>query len=169
MPSPFVLVSPRPDHALAWKRWRQQSAAQRFNPFEDHSVELLEQRLALLAAGFVVGLEDAGWIAEVDGRAAGLFALKINWRMQTATVGYHLDEALHGQGLGTNLLRSGLSMVWERSPLRKVTATIHAENLASKRVVEKLGFVHEGTRKGEWLLHDEVVDVDAYAIFRPHS
>lgn len=169
MVTPLVLVKPRPEHAAAWAKWRRQPEAQRYNPFEDHAIELLEQRLSILAGGFLPGIEDAGWIAEVDEKAVGLFALKINWRMQTATIGYHLDETLHGQGLGTEMVRSGLSLVWERSPLRKLTATIHAGNLPSKRVVEKLGFAHEGTRVGEWFLHGEVVDVDAYAIFRPSS
>ncbi len=161
------LVTPCPAHAPLWAAWRAQKDAQAFNPFALHTLELLEQRLELMAGGFVPGVEDAGWIAEVDGTAAGLFALRVNWRMMTATVGYHLDASVHRRGLGTALVRLGLERVWQESDIRKVTATIHAGNVASKRVVEKTGFHHEGTRQREWVINDTIVDVEAYAVFRP--
>ncbi len=41
------------------------------------------------------------------------------------------------------------------------------ENEASKRVIEKLGFVHEGTKRDDAFINGEYLDREVYAVLRP--
>lgn len=50
--------------------------------------------------------------------------------------------------------------------LHRVSATIVEPDVASKRVVEKLGFVHGGTKRNDAFLDGEYVDWDVYAVLR---
>jgi len=61
-----------------------------------------------------------------------------------AEVGYVLARERWGQGLATEALVPILRFGFERMNLHSVEARIHPDNGASRRVVEKLGFVQEG-------------------------
>ena len=49
-----------------------------------------------------------------------------------------------GRGLATEAVRLGVRLAFERHGVRKLTAGAYADNVASIRVLEKAGFVHEG-------------------------
>jgi ribosomal-protein-alanine N-acetyltransferase len=54
-------------------------------------------------------------------------------------VGYLLGKAHWGQGLATEAALASLEYGFETLKLRQIVAIVHRENLASQRVVEKLG------------------------------
>jgi RimJ/RimL family protein N-acetyltransferase len=69
-----------------------------------------------------------------------------------AMVGYDLAQSFWGQGLITEALRSVLHFGFEEMLVRRIEATIIAGNLASIRVLQKLGFQQEGVlrERGFW-------------------
>ena len=67
--------------------------------------------------------------------------LKAHYR---AEVGYELAPEWWGQGVMTEALAAMLDFGFTRMGLHSVEAQIHPDNAASRRVLEKLGFVQEG-------------------------
>lgn len=101
----------------------------------------------IVATG-MVGLQDAWSQADMVEQARG----------QQAEIGWVLDPAAHGRGFGTEFAAALLRLAFEELGVRRVEADCFAENLASRRVMEKIGMRHEGTfreeslhRSGRWL------------------
>ena len=59
-------------------------------------------------------------------------------------IGYYLKRPAWGFGYATEACRRLLQFVFEATPLIEVVATFHAENLASRKVLERLGFTDHG-------------------------
>lgn len=79
-------------------------------------------------------------------------------RGQQAELGWVLDPAVQGQGLGTEFALALLRVAIEGLGVRRVEAGCFAENLASRRIMEKIGMRCEGVfvqeslhRSGRWL------------------
>lgn len=62
-------------------------------------------------------------------------------------IGYFLKRSAWGYGYATEACRRLLQFAFEETPLKEVVATFHKENLASKNVLEKAGFIDRGTRQ----------------------
>jgi ribosomal-protein-alanine N-acetyltransferase len=56
-------------------------------------------------------------------------------------VAYLLGRRYWGRGLATEAARAGLSFAFETLGLERIVAIVHPENVASRRVIEKLGMV----------------------------
>lgn len=88
----------------------------------------------------------------------------IDERRGWANLGYWIHPDHQGQGYGTEAARLVVDHGFAELRLHRISATIVASNAASRRVVEKLGFVHEGTKRDDAFLDGEYVDRDVYAI-----
>ena len=66
------------------------------------------------------------------------------------SVGYRLDPDLWGHGYATEALCAAVDFIFEHTELDRLQATADVRNTASNRVLEKCGFVREGTiRQGK--------------------
>lgn len=70
------------------------------------------------------------------------------------SVGYRLDPDLWGRGYVTEALRAAVEFIFTHTELDRLHATADVRNTASNRVLEKCGFVHEGT-----IRHGKMVSV----------
>ena len=61
------------------------------------------------------------------------------------SVGYRLDPDLWGQGYTSEALATAVDFIFTHTELDRLHATADVRNVASNRVLEKCGFVHEGT------------------------
>jgi ribosomal-protein-alanine N-acetyltransferase len=101
------------------------------------------------------------WVVTYDGRFAGQLTVgTIVWgSARSAQVGYWIDEAHAGRGVIPTALAMAIDHCFFVVGLHRIEATIRPENQASRRVVEKLGFREEGTRRrslhidGAWRDH----------------
>jgi [ribosomal protein S5]-alanine N-acetyltransferase len=86
----------------------------------------------------------------VDGRFAGEVSLGSVQRgpFQMAYVGYWIDEALAGHGYVPEAVVLIMRYAFETLALHRVEAAIVPRNIASRRVVEKLGLREEGVALG---------------------
>ncbi|WFS63525.1 GNAT family N-acetyltransferase [Pseudodesulfovibrio thermohalotolerans] len=66
----------------------------------------------------------------------------------TATVGYWLGTAWWGKGLATEIVAALVRYMREETDVEQLTASCFGWNPASRRVLEKTGFAHEGMRRG---------------------
>ena len=82
----------------------------------------------------------------VDGRFVGEISLSSIQRgpLQSAFVGYWIDEAYAGRGLMPESVVVVLQFAFESLRLHRIEINIIPRNAASRRVVEKLGLRYEG-------------------------
>ncbi len=60
-------------------------------------------------------------------------------------IGYYLKRSAWGFGYATEACRRLLRFAFQETPLKEVVATFHKQNLASRKVLEKAGFIDRGT------------------------
>jgi ribosomal-protein-alanine N-acetyltransferase len=114
--------------------------------------------------------EQEAWIAG-EGVALGAFAddelagyarLSQIFRggFQNAFLGYAIGRRFTGRGLGTATVRGAVGHAFGALELHRVQANVRTDNPASRRVLEKAGFRHEGLAlrylhlAGAWRDHD---------------
>ena len=63
-------------------------------------------------------------------------------------IGYHIAAAHAGQGYAAEATRAFLPVVMQRLGINKIMGVVRADNPASRRVLEKCGFVLESKTRG---------------------
>lgn len=80
---------------------------------------------------------------------------------------YHIYSKNHqGKGIATEAVTLLTKYLFYRLKYNRIRLIIHPENLASKRVAEKSGYVSEGIARGAWYNKGRSQDVEIYAITR---
>ena len=101
-----------------------------------------------------------------DGRFVGQVTVAdIRWGSAcSAMIGYWVDQAVAGRGVIPTAVALATDHCFGAVGLHRIEINIRPENVASRRVVEKLGFREEGVR--ERLLHIDGVWCDhlSYAL-----
>ena len=77
---------------------------------------------------------------------------------RSASLGYCFDDAAWGHGYATEAARALLQWAFDMLDLNRVQAEADTRNAASARVLEKLGFVREGTLREDCVVNGEVSD-----------
>ena len=83
---------------------------------------------------------------------------------RSASMGYCLDDAAWGHGYATEAGRALLQWAFDTLDLNRVQAETDTRNAASARVLEKLGFVREGTLREDCVVNGEVSDSWVYGL-----
>lgn len=83
---------------------------------------------------------------------------------QNATVGYFVDQERNGHGIGTEAVRAAVSYGFDQGRLHRVQAGVMPRNRASIRVLEKVGFRHEGVSLRYLQINGVWEDHNMYAI-----
>jgi ribosomal-protein-alanine N-acetyltransferase len=116
------------------------------------------------AEGLAAGT-DMTWLIEHGGAPVGCIGLDdITWNMRAlrldrAALGYWIAPALWGKGLMTEAATAAVHWGFETLGLHKITVACFEPNLASRRVIEKVGFRFYGRqeedvwRDGQWHAH----------------
>lgn len=162
------LIPAGPEHAELWMRWRDEPKAQRFNPLD--TVTLAELRMRL--TGWDGRLtdrrrEEYRWIVLLGEEPVGTAALmKPAWRMGYGEIGYLISEPYQGQGLGTRAVRLLVTHLFSETPLRRLQALVSVENVASQRLLERLGFALEGTLRQHFVIQGRPIDERVYGMLR---
>lgn len=80
-------------------------------------------------------------------------------------LGYAIGEAYWGQGFMTEAVRELLRYGFEELNLDLISAYCYSHNQRSRRVLEKCGFLHEGTlRQCEQLFDGNTYDHECYVL-----
>lgn len=102
-----------------------------------------------------------------DGALIGQCCLfKWNPAFRSAAVGYCLDDAAWGRGFATEAMDGMLRWAFGTLDLNRLQAEADTRNAASGRVLEKLGFVLEGTMREDCIVDGEVSDSWVYGLLR---
>jgi len=85
---------------------------------------------------------------------------------RSAALTYCLEEAAWGHGYATEASRALLQWAFDALDLNRVQAEADTRNVASARVLEKLGFVLEGTLREDCVVNGDVSDSWVYGLLR---
>jgi RimJ/RimL family protein N-acetyltransferase len=85
---------------------------------------------------------------------------------RSGALGYCLGEAACGHGYATEAARSVLEWAFDTLDLNRVQAETDTRNAASAHVLEKLGFVREGTLREDCVVDGDVSDSWVYGLLR---
>ncbi|MGW5002628.1 GNAT family N-acetyltransferase [Streptomyces hydrogenans] len=85
---------------------------------------------------------------------------------RSASLGYVLGDAMWGHGYATEAAHALLRWAFDTLDLNRVQSETDTRNLASARVLEKVGFVREGTLREDCVVNGEVSDSWVFGLLR---
>ncbi|WP_432478243.1 GNAT family N-acetyltransferase [Nocardioides sp. GXQ0305] len=85
---------------------------------------------------------------------------------RSASLGYCFTEAAWGQGYATEAARVVLRWAFATLDLNRVQAETDTRNVSSARVLEKLGFVREGTLREDCVVNGDVSSSWVHGLLR---
>lgn len=107
---------------------------------------------AIVAEGHVIG-------------SIGVFRQE-NIHFRTAEMGYYIAEPYWGKGYGASAVKQICRYVFSHTDILRIFAEPFAHNAASCRILEKNGFVCEGTLRNNAVKNGRVLDMKMYALVR---
>jgi RimJ/RimL family protein N-acetyltransferase len=152
-----TLVPPPPGFAACLRDWYADPAVTRYlNLRFPPTLEAMEEWLRKLAASN----SNIVWAIVASDRPIGIMLVKdIDYRRRQASVGIGIgDTTAWGKGYGFEATLLATRFAFEELGLEKMRASAFAENAASRRMLEKVGYRqyglarHDDFRHGHW--HD---------------
>ncbi len=84
----------------------------------------------------------------------------------TAELGYYIAEEYWGRGIMTEDVRQICEYVFDKSDIIRIYAEPFAYNIASCRVLEKVGFQYEGTLRNNAVKNGKIIDMKMYSLLK---
>lgn len=107
------------------------------------------------------------------GALIGAMGLMVDWTHQHAQLGYWIGVPYWNQGYATEAARAVLRFGFADLGLQRIWAPHFAGNLASGRVMQKIGMRYEGCQRAHYCHQGRFVDAVLYGILRdewaPHN
>lgn len=102
-----------------------------------------------------------------DGMFIGWCAfMQWNPDFRSALIGYCLGEEAWGHGFATEAAGAMVQWAFDTLDLNRIQSEADTRNRASERVLEKLGFVREGTLRENCIVNGDVSDSSVYGLLR---
>ena len=104
----------------------------------------------------------------ITGELAGSVGVfrQSNIHNKTAELGYYIAEEFWNKGIATQAVKFACAKVFESSDILRIYAEPFARNKASCKVLEKAGFVCEGTLRANAVKNGVVEDMKMYALLK---
>ncbi|MFT4261639.1 MAG: GNAT family N-acetyltransferase [Candidatus Woesearchaeota archaeon] len=110
------------------------------------------------------------FVIDVNGEVAGMIGGKPKDKYDNricATLGYWLGEPFWGKGYATRALKLYSDYLFDNfKEIHRLEASVFEYNPASGRVLEKVGFTKEHTRKEALIKNDKIISEHIYTKFR---
>jgi [ribosomal protein S5]-alanine N-acetyltransferase len=107
------------------------------------------------------------YAALVDGAVLGLGELNVrNAAHRQGEIAYAVHPDRWGEGIATRVARELIELGFERLGLHRIFATCDPRNLASARVLERVGLSYEGRLREVMLIRDGWRDSCVFSILR---
>lgn len=154
-------------YAESWHEWRQDPDAKKYNPFAPSTVASLHERLSRASSDIRMfdQADNFMWFLKCGEHLAGNLNIhNINRSMLTAEIGYMISPDMRGKGLATFCVHHLVNLSFKETPLRKLIAYVHEDNLPSRRVLEKVGFKSEGLLREHYLIEGKPANEVIYGI-----
>ena len=104
-------------------------------------------------------------VADPDDRVVGTVSLfRDDEQSRRMELGYVLGRPAQGRGWATEAVGLALDHAFGGIGLHRVEADTDPRNVRSCALLERLGFVREGTLRERWIVADEVSDTALYGL-----
>ncbi len=153
-PEFLEFVNTNRDHLSVWLEWGQ-------------TIQTLEQSQAFIKRGITRYADDGlPWVGLwlEQHMVGGILFFPVETRARSTMIGYWLGSDVAGRGLMTKAVRAMLGFVFDDLGLNRLELQAHVENLKSRALAERLGFLFEGLLREVWTLDGKPVDHAAYAM-----
>lgn len=102
-----------------------------------------------------------------ESKAIGEIVFKIeDWDNQRAEIGYRVSADCAGKGVCSQAVKLIVTYLFEQIELHKIVAKCDPRNIASFKIMEKIGMEREGYFKEHYLNGDEWTDQLDYGLLR---
>ncbi|KAB3525920.1 GNAT family N-acetyltransferase [Alkaliphilus serpentinus] len=103
-----------------------------------------------------------------NSRLVGIIeAMDFNQKVNMVTIGYFLAEDQWGRGIASEAVRRLITFLFEVAEINRIHAEVMPDNVASKKVLLKNGFIKEGlVRQARLWSGKGLVDLEIYGILR---
>jgi ribosomal-protein-alanine N-acetyltransferase len=106
-------------------------------------------------------------VAPESGKVVGMvFLHSLNKHHKRAELSFNVARSHWKRGIATEAARQVLRFAFTQMGLNRIEATCMPANAASRRVLEKLGFTHEGRSRRSHRRHDGFHDMELFALLR---
>ena len=101
----------------------------------------------------------------IDNKAIGSIGAfrQKNIHRHTAEIGYYIAEEYWAKGLMTEAVKQICSYIFDKSNIVRIYAEPFSYNKASCRVLEKAGFLYEGTLRSNAIKNGKTIDMLMYS------
>ncbi|WP_459192644.1 GNAT family N-acetyltransferase [Halosimplex sp. J119] len=112
-----------------------------------------------------LGEDGVQFLLRVDGERVGTISFRdVSGEWGTAELAYFFHPDHWGNGYATEAARRMVEYGFDERRFDKIWARVFAFNDASMRVLEKVGFEHEGTLRGQAFARGRRVDMERYGV-----
>ncbi len=127
---------------------------------EEHGRDFLEH--------VTTSIPVTSWAIDVEGQAVGGIGIMLQTDVErvSAEIGYWLGEPFWGRGIITEALQAVTAEIFNQFDLTRIFALPFADNQGSIRVLEKAGYVHEGTMPRSTIKNGIIRDQLMYGAYR---
>ncbi len=156
-------------HAEIWHKWRDEKDMLRYNPVAYVTIEELRAQIKTMSSDFskLNEAEEFRFFMQFQNQLVGTIGIKnINRAMMHCEIGYAVGEAFQGRGFGSCGLKLFVEKIFKETNLRKIIAYIAEDNLASRHIIKKAGFIQEGICREHYLINSKPTNEILYGILR---
>ncbi|WP_301108037.1 GNAT family protein [Sporosarcina sp.] len=150
----FELVNASRENLREWLPWvDSMTDAEQYGPI----IEAWLQQFA----------EEDGFQAGIlyNGKLAGMAGFHlVNYSNRQTSIGYWLAEAYQGKGIMTAVVRALLDYAFEEYDCHRVEIKCGTDNVKSRAIPERLGFMEEGVIRDGEFLYDHFHDLILYSM-----
>lgn len=137
-----------------------------WEPHQDigETLETFEKSLAAYDEGHYYR-----WVAQrkEDGELLGTMSLvRVSEADSSCSFAYMFAKEFWGQGYATEAMTAVVRFAMEKLEIEKITADHFAGNVASGKVMRKLGMTYTGTVKDKYEKHGHKVDAECYELVK---
>jgi [ribosomal protein S5]-alanine N-acetyltransferase len=103
-----------------------------------------------------------------DNRLVGIIeAMEFNSKVNMVTIGYFLAESEWGKGIATRSVNLLVEFLFKKVNVNRIQAEVMPQNVNSKKVLLKNGFIKEGTlRQATFWSGKGIVDLEIYGLLK---
>jgi ribosomal-protein-alanine N-acetyltransferase len=161
---PFTLADASGVQRLAGDRAVADTTLNIPHPYADG---MAEAWIATHAAAYADGnFANFAVVLAANGSLVGAIGLAIAAQHQRAELGYWIGKGHWGHGYCTEACRAVIDFVFNELRLHRLRAECMRRNPASARVLEKLGFRHEGCLRQHVVKWELAEDIEQYGLLR---
>ncbi len=155
------------DASAVFAYWSSDSAWERFNATVPSNFTPYDAESFVAEMSARSRVDRPNWAVVHLGVVVGVVSLTFEHHFGIAVIGYGIHGDLRGRGFVVEAASTVIDQAFANYPqLEKIRAHTDWQNAPSRRVLEKLGFTHEGTLRSNQFIKGRFCDEAVFGLLR---